>query len=71
MVMFGGMVDNEEEDTLAVSNAVYTSWLTLPSLKSMALEAACHYWPDMSFVKDVPWDCVEMLGINNNNIEPK
>ena len=41
--MMGG---GEEEDTATYTNAIYTSWLKVPSLKSMALEAACHYWQD-------------------------
>ena len=70
MVMFGGMVEvEEEEDTVTPTNALYTSWLTLPSLKTMAWEAVCHYWPEMSSLpastlrkEGVPKDCVEMLG---------
>ena len=79
MVMFGGLVDNdnEEEDTVTPTNAVHTSWLTLPSLRSMAWEAVCHYWPEMSSLpastlmkEGVPKDCVEMLDSikNNNNV---
>lgn len=69
MVVFGELVEDEKEGEVSSTptNALYTSWMKLPSLKTMALEAACHYWPDLSFVKDVPWDCVKMLGINNNN----
>ena len=73
MLIFGGMqkVEGEKEE-ITPTNAVFTSWLRLPSLKTMAWEALCHYRPDMSSLpastlleEGVPKDCVEMLGSCN------
>ena len=66
MVMCGGF-DGEVDK-------VYTCWLTVPSLKTMAWEAVTHYRPDMSSlpVSDllkagIPRDCVEMLSSSNTS----
>jgi len=66
MVMFGG-VDDIEQNTR--TDRVFTAWLTVPSLRSMAWEAVCHYQPSISTMphttlleEGVPKDCVEMLG---------
>ena len=69
MVMFGG-VDYVEQNTR--TSAVYTSWLKVPSLQTMAWEAVCHYWRNISSVpsstlrkEGVPKDYVEMLSSYN------
>ena len=66
MVMFGG-VDDIEQNTR--TDRVFTAWLTVPSLRSMAWEAVCHYQPSIATLphtplleEGVPKDCVEMLG---------
>merc|ERR1712096_219986 len=65
MVMFGG-VDDIELNTR--TNRVFSAWLKVPSLRSMAWEAVCHYKPGISSVpptmlleEGVPKDCVEMF----------
>jgi len=65
MVMFGG-VDDIELNTR--TNRVFSAWLKVPSLRSMAWEAVCHYKPGISSVppttlleEGVPKDCVDML----------
>ena len=64
MVMFGG-VDRHDVRT----NRVFTAWLSVPSLRSMAWEAVCHYQPSIATLphttlleEGVPKECVEMLG---------
>ena len=64
MVMFGGI---DEENTMI--DRLFTAWLKVPSLRSMAWEAVCHYQPSISTMphttlleEGVPKDCVEMLG---------
>ena len=66
MVMFGG-VDSIEQNTrtnkvntaasptirLSPGVQVFTSWLTVPSLKSMAWEAVCHYTPHIAQLSQV------------------
>ena len=66
MVMFGG-VDSIEQNTrtnkvkpaasptirLSPCVQVFTSWLTVPSLKSMAWEAVCHYTPHIAQLSQV------------------
>jgi len=65
MVMFGG-VDDIDQNTR--TNRVFSSWLSIPSLRSMAWEAVCHYQPSLANLppaallkEGVPRDCVEML----------
>ena len=65
VVVFGGL-DEYEEPT----NAVYTAWLEIPSLRTMAWEAICEengagmaaMSADELLKKGVPVDLVEMLG---------
>ena len=65
VVLFGGL-DEYEEPT----NAVYTAWLEIPSLRTMAWEAICEengagmaaMSADELLKKGVPVDLVEMLG---------
>ena len=65
VVVFGGM-DEYDEPT----NAVYTAWLEIPSLRTMAWEAICEengagmaaMSADELLKKGVPVDLVEMLG---------
>ena len=71
MVMFGG-VDDIEQNTR--TNRVFSAWLTVPSLRSMAWEAVCHYQPGISSVpptvlleEGVPKDCVEMLSSSTSS----
>ena len=71
MVMFGG-VDDIELNTR--TNRVFSAWLTVPSLRSMAWEAVCHYQPGISSVsptmlleEGVPNDCVEMLSSSTSS----
>jgi len=68
MIMFGG-VDDIELNTR--TNRVFSAWLTVPSLRSMAWEAVCYYQPSISTVphsllleEGVPKDCVDMLSSN-------
>ena len=65
MVMFGG-VDDIENNTR--TNCVFSCWLSIPSLRSLAWEALCHYTPDIGSLpasllveQGVPRDCVELL----------
>ena len=65
MIMFGGL-DNIESNTR--TSAVYTSWLRIPSLRTLSWEAVCHYRPGLASVpasslvrEGVPRDCVELL----------
>ena len=65
MIMFGG-VDDIESNTR--TSAVYTSWLRIPSLRTLSWEAVCHYRPGLASVpasslvrEGVPRDCVELL----------
>ena len=71
MVMFGG-VDDIELNTR--TNRVFSAWLKVPSLRSMAWEAVCHYQPGISSVsptvlleEGVPKDCVEMLSSSTSS----
>ena len=65
VVLFGGL-DEYKEPT----NAVYTAWLEIPSLRTMAWEAICQengagmaaMSADELLKKGVPVDLVEMLG---------
>ena len=65
MVMFGG-VDDIDNNTR--TNCVFSCWLSIPSLRSMAWEALCHYTPDIGSLpsgvlveQGVPRDCVDLL----------
>lgn len=65
MVMFGG-VDDIENNTR--TNSVWTAWLTVPSLRSLAWEAVCHYQPGLAALpaarllqEGVPADCVSLV----------
>ena len=64
MVMFGGVTRHNTR-----TNRVFSAWLTVPSLRSMAWEAVCHNKPNIvtlpytTLLEDgVPKECVEMLG---------
>ena len=65
VVVFGGL-DEDHKPT----NAVYTAWLEIPSLRTMAWEAICEengagmaaMSADELLKKGVPVDLVEMLG---------
>jgi len=63
MVMYGG-----NDDMYQRTDRVFTAWLTVPSLRSMAWEAVCHYQPSIATLphttlleEGVPKDCVKML----------
>ena len=63
MVMYGGM-----DDMYQITDRVFTAWLTVPSLRSMAWEAVCYYQPSIATLphttlleEGVPKDCVKML----------
>ena len=59
MVVFGGVMGNEEGETL--TDAVQTTWLKVPSLRTMAWEVVCHL-PASTLVKEgIPRAVVEML----------
>lgn len=69
MIMFGG-VDDIENNTR--TNRAFSAWLKVPSLRSMAWEAVCHYQPDLSSLpstflleEGIPKDCVDMLSSNS------
>lgn len=47
---------------------VFTSWLTIPSLRAMAWEAVTHYNPDLELAdpgkllaEGVPMDCIDKV----------
>ena len=73
-IMFGG-VDDIEKNTR--TSAVYSVWLTVPSLRTMAWEAVCHYWPHLATVpghqlvrEGVPRDCVQLLsGVSSDETQ--
>ena len=73
MVMFGGVARGDEEpDT--ITDRVFSAWLTIPSLRSMAWEAVCHYQPNIATLplatlleEGVPKECVKMLGRNTTS----
>ena len=63
MVMFGGMNDMYQD-----TDRVFFAWLTVPSLRSMAWEAVCHYQASIATLphttlleEGIPKDCVKML----------
>jgi len=65
LIMFGG-VDSIEQNTR--TNKVFTAWLTVPNLKSLAWEAVCHYTPHIAelsqsalLAEGVPSGCLETL----------
>ena len=73
MVMFGG-VAGEDEDHDMYTDRVFSAWLTIPSLRSMAWEAVCHYQPSIATLplatlleEGVPKECVKMLGRNTTS----
>ena len=52
----------------ARTNSVWTAWLTVPSLRSLAWEAVCHYQPGLAALpaarllqEGVPADCVNLV----------
>jgi len=65
LYMFGG-VDDLEQNTR--TDKVFSSWLSVPSLRAMAWEAVSHYYPHLEMAdpaklveEGVPRDCVERL----------
>ena len=72
MVVFGGLVA-DKDNRLSYTNSVYTTWLKVPTLRTLAWDAFCQHVPDMSSVPastlrkwGVPRDCVELLGSCND-----
>ena len=68
MVMFGG-VNRGVEGHTTIRDEVFSAWLTIPSLRSMAWEAVCHYQPSIATLphttlleKGVSKEFVKMLG---------
>ena len=70
MVMFGGETRHK-----TTTGRVFSAWLTVPSLRSMAWEAVCHYQPNIATFPHttlleigVPKECVKMLGSNTTSL---
>ena len=73
MVMFGGVAEGDEDHEM-YTDRVFSAWLTMPSLRSMAWEAVCHYQPNIATLplatlleEGVPKECVKMLGRNTTS----
>ena len=74
MVVFGGEVEHNLNGYSRKTDRVFSAWLTVPSLRSIAWEAVCHYQPSIATLplttlleEGVPKECVEILGRNTTS----